>query len=351
MATSSLDAAIDRLYQLPLGEFIAARNAAAGEFGGDQAKTIRALQKPNGVAWALNQLYWAARPVYDRLVDAAAELRSAQADALMGRPADLRAAGDAHRVALQSAVREAAAILQRGGHAAPPDAIHALTAALEALPWPEPRGRLVRPPSPIGFAALAGLPTAARPASDEPRATSRQEEPDRPAAKPPGSASVIPFEKAARAKASLASVQEKPHERVREAERAREEAKRAKEESAQRKREEERRAREQHARDALDRARGDAEAAAGRLRASEARLGQAREAERAAQARKAEARRKLAEAEAAHAEAARAVTASESAEREARREAESSEAAARKAEQAWQRASSPHHSHTPRARS
>jgi hypothetical protein len=67
MADSAAE--IDRLYQLPLGEFTPARNALAKELGKTDAR-IKNLQKPNVPAWAVNQLYWRERPLYDRLIKA-----------------------------------------------------------------------------------------------------------------------------------------------------------------------------------------------------------------------------------------------------------------------------------------
>jgi hypothetical protein len=151
---------LDRLYQLPLDQFVQARNELARRAGHDAAPAVRALQKPSVLAWALNQLYWSRRDVFDRLVSAATDLRGAQAQVLLGRPADLRAAGERHRGALVAALREAAAFLETAGHAVTPDAMRDLTGALAALPWEERPGCLARPPAPSGFNLLAGLPVA-----------------------------------------------------------------------------------------------------------------------------------------------------------------------------------------------
>ena len=109
---SSLESSIDRLYQGPLAEFVSARTALAKTLaktpgGSDDAKRVKALQKPAAVAWAVNQVYWHARPVYDRLIKSGAALRTAQIAALGGRAADLRGAADVHRKALAAAVKEA----------------------------------------------------------------------------------------------------------------------------------------------------------------------------------------------------------------------------------------------------
>ena len=58
MASRRDDPALDRLFQLPLDEFTAARNTLAKASGADGA-AIRQLSKPPVAAWAVNQLYLA----------------------------------------------------------------------------------------------------------------------------------------------------------------------------------------------------------------------------------------------------------------------------------------------------
>ena len=70
-----IDDEIDRLYQLPASEFVAARNALAKQ-AGPGAATVKSLEKPNAPAWAVNQLYWTRRKTFDRLMDAATKLRA-----------------------------------------------------------------------------------------------------------------------------------------------------------------------------------------------------------------------------------------------------------------------------------
>src|SRR5437773_10087717 len=60
----ALESEVDRLYQLPLSEFTAARNALAKTLKGDEAARVRALAKPTVVPWAVNQLYWRDRKIY-----------------------------------------------------------------------------------------------------------------------------------------------------------------------------------------------------------------------------------------------------------------------------------------------
>ena len=68
MPERTFDAEIDRLYQLPLDEFTAARNALAKKAGADGA-SIRSLTKPPVAAWAVNQVYWRDRSTYDALIE------------------------------------------------------------------------------------------------------------------------------------------------------------------------------------------------------------------------------------------------------------------------------------------
>jgi hypothetical protein len=161
----SLDRQIDELYQLPLGEFTAARNALAKTLSGAERAHVKGLEKPTVVPWAINQLYWHDRPVYDRLTKSGAALRTAQIGALEGKKADVRKAGEAHRKALAEAVERATRLA--AGHDAKPGA-EPLARMLEALstsaaPPPHP-GRMTDVVQPAGFEALTGVtPTAPPP--------------------------------------------------------------------------------------------------------------------------------------------------------------------------------------------
>jgi hypothetical protein len=160
---ASLDSEIDALYHKPLDEFTSARNALAKTLAGDDAARVRKLAKPTVVPWSVNQLYWHARPVFDRLRTAGERLRSAQIAALKGKSADLRGAGEAQRRAVADAVQHASALAAKAG--SHPNADE-LTRTLEALSLaaelPEAPGRLTRPLQPAGFEALAGVPIRAQ---------------------------------------------------------------------------------------------------------------------------------------------------------------------------------------------
>jgi len=158
---------IDELYQLPLSEFTAGRNSLAtrlrksGKTG--NADEVRSLVKPSIPAWAVNQVYWKHRAVFDRLLGAGDRLRKAQSSTLAGKSADVRGALDAVREALSQLSRLAASELETAGHNASPGAMRAVTATLEALSaygtadHAPPAGRLVDEVDPPGFETLATL--------------------------------------------------------------------------------------------------------------------------------------------------------------------------------------------------
>ncbi len=159
---STLESKIDDLYCGALDEFTAARNALAKTLSGAEAARVRKLAKPSLVPWAVNQLYWRSRPTYDRLLTSGARLRKTQIDALEGRRADVRAAGEAHRAAIADAVKEASRLAAAAGVHPAPDA---LTRTIEALSLmreaSDPPGRLTEALQPAGFEALAGVPVRA----------------------------------------------------------------------------------------------------------------------------------------------------------------------------------------------
>jgi hypothetical protein len=163
----SLDGKIDDLYRQPLDAFVTARNALAKTLTGDETKRVRALVKPTVVPWAVNQVYWQARPTYDKLIKSGERLRAAQIASLEGRRgADVREAGDSHRTALADAVKAAERLAAAAGANPPADALMRTfeTLSLASEP-PEPPGRLTKPLQPSGFEALAGVTPAARPAT------------------------------------------------------------------------------------------------------------------------------------------------------------------------------------------
>jgi hypothetical protein len=155
---SALDAKIDDLYKLPLGEFTGARNALAKSLTKDEAKLVKALEKPTVVPWAVNQVYWRARSTYDRLMKSGEKLRTAQIAALEGRAADVRAAGEAHRRAIADAVAEGERLSAEAGAKPGADALARTFESLSlATAPPKAPGRLTDALQPAGFEALLGI--------------------------------------------------------------------------------------------------------------------------------------------------------------------------------------------------
>ena len=158
---------IDALFQLPLAEFTAARNALASRLkkAGDAegAERVKTLTKPSVPAWAVNQLYWKHRIPLDRLLDAGERFRKAQTAQLSGKSADIRAPLEARRAALADLSTRVAKILTDAGSAAAPDTMRRVTTTLEALstyagiPDTPQAGRLTDDVQPPGFEALAAL--------------------------------------------------------------------------------------------------------------------------------------------------------------------------------------------------
>ncbi len=171
MASRTLDAEIDRLYQLPLDEFTPARNALAKGAGGEAAR-VRALSKPPVAAWAVNQLYWRKTEGWNALLAAAENAHRVQRAVLAGRAGDVRAASKVHDDAVEKALRATLALLADAGQPATDQTKHAIGTTLRALPGDEPPGRLSRTLQPAGFGILTGLSVATgavRPANPAPR--------------------------------------------------------------------------------------------------------------------------------------------------------------------------------------
>lgn len=164
---SSFDDELDRLYRLPLGEFIQARNQLAAALkksgDGDAAKRVRELPKPSASAWAVNQLYWTAKTELDQLIAASENYRRAQKSALSGDASKLPDAERDRRRALEGATGRIRSILAESGQAASEPLMQRITTTLEAIasygsanPFPM-RGRLAEDVAPPGFAALSSL--------------------------------------------------------------------------------------------------------------------------------------------------------------------------------------------------
>lgn len=158
---------IDRLFQIPLDQFTAARNALSARLKkagrADEADQVRTLAKPQISAWAVNQLFWKHRRAFDKLIAAGERFRRAQAAQLAGKGDDLRAPLEARREALTELSKAAAGVLRAGGHNPSSDMLRRITTTLEAIatygahPGAPQAGRLVDDLDPPGFEALAAL--------------------------------------------------------------------------------------------------------------------------------------------------------------------------------------------------
>lgn len=161
---SAIDPHIDALYQQPLSEFTAARAALASSLKGEDARRIKQLKKPTTTPWAVNQVFWHARPVFDRVMKAGQARRRAQIAALEGRTADVRATSEAHRDAVSAAVARAADLLREiGGHPNQDELTRTFEALSLAPEPPESPGRLTQSLKPGGFEMLAGVAPVAKP--------------------------------------------------------------------------------------------------------------------------------------------------------------------------------------------
>lgn len=154
----TLESRIDELYKGRPDEFVTARNALAKTLTGDEARRVKALAKPTVAPWAVNQVYWHAREVYERLAKAGEKLRQAQLAALKGRAADVRGATVAHRQAIAEAVKAATRLASQDGARPDPEPLARMFEALSLQEQlPESHGRFTKPLQPQGFEALAGV--------------------------------------------------------------------------------------------------------------------------------------------------------------------------------------------------
>lgn len=171
---STIESRIDDLYRGPLGEFVSARKALASELAGDERRRVQELKKPTTVPWAANQVYWRARPEFDRLIKTGAALRKAQVAALKGRSADVREAVSVHREAVADVVAKAIALASGADVHPDRDALTQTFEALSLASSPEAPGRLTQPLRPGGFEMLAGV----APAQIAPRQSGTPRDPD-----------------------------------------------------------------------------------------------------------------------------------------------------------------------------
>jgi hypothetical protein len=155
---------VDRLYELPLGEFTAARNALAKELGDAE---VRTLKKPSVAAWAVNQLARRREVDMRRLTRAGEALETAQREAVGG--GDTKAFEKARRderEAVRKLRSEAAELLRADDHPASDANLERIATTLHAGAATEEgrtalrEGRLSAELEPRGFEAFAGVTPA-----------------------------------------------------------------------------------------------------------------------------------------------------------------------------------------------
>jgi hypothetical protein len=177
---------VDRLYELPLEEFTAARNELAKRLGDT---SIKELKKPTVAAWAVNQLARRREVDVRRLLRAGEQLEQAQKDAVEGGDQQaFERAREAARDALRRLRSQAADVLQAGGHPATDATLERVARTLHAGSGTEEgrallrEGHLSEELEPQGFGALAGVkpavPRAKKKAPDKSRARKAREEAD-----------------------------------------------------------------------------------------------------------------------------------------------------------------------------
>jgi hypothetical protein len=151
MALAYADA-LAALYRSSQELFVGERKRLAAELkaGGDKEGAARfgKLARPTLSAWAVNQLWWQARPLFEELLSSSERLRHGD-----------RSAGSTHRDALTALRTRAAALLAEGGHAATDATLRRVTTTLSALAAaggfePEAPGALSADRDPPGFEAM-----------------------------------------------------------------------------------------------------------------------------------------------------------------------------------------------------
>ena len=156
---------LDRLYELPLGEFTAARDEAATRLraGGQRelADEVKSLRKPTLPVWLANRLAHERELDVKRLLNAGEALAASQAGGSADEFAEARHEEQHALERLAAAARELAE-REGAGAAAVERAVQTLRAASLTAEGRDllGRGRLTKELEPPGFDALSGLPPA-----------------------------------------------------------------------------------------------------------------------------------------------------------------------------------------------
>jgi hypothetical protein len=161
--TDPLDAELDRLFRLPPGEMVEARNALADGLrrAGDKAGAarVKAIKRPVPVAWAINQVRFEQPALLERARVVTDELR--ELHAMAGVDAKrLAAAALQQRAALQAVVDAALRAGRNAGmsdNALQPRKVFTTVQAWLAGKGEEAPGRMTQELEASGFDAFAGM--------------------------------------------------------------------------------------------------------------------------------------------------------------------------------------------------
>lgn len=180
-----LDAEIDRLYGLPLDEFVRERDELARSLGReghrDEAARVKALRKPTVGAWALNQAVRRRRVETDALLATGRRLRAAHEDLMSGGdPAVLRETMEEERSLTTALADCAEAIASETGKSGPAlrDRVRATlhAAAVEDEVREElSAGRFVREREAVGLGLVESPGGSTTAPAKRPAARSRRE--------------------------------------------------------------------------------------------------------------------------------------------------------------------------------
>jgi hypothetical protein len=234
-----VDEEIDRLYGLPLEEFVPERDALAkrlrGEKRRDEADAVKALRKPSVAAWAVNQALRSNPAEQRALLKAGDALRRAQEKLVAGRgdAAAVREASEGERQAVGALLTAARGLAREKGFLSEPvlnrvrETLHAAATDDEARTEIE-AARVSREHRP---AAFGGLEAPAAP----PKQPRRKPAPDRKAEERERKEQERARRQQAQAELKAARAEEREAaQRRREAERALEAAEKAERKAAER---------------------------------------------------------------------------------------------------------------------
>jgi hypothetical protein len=191
VASTATDEEIDRLYGLPLEEFVPERDALAKRLRAskrrEDADAVKDLRKPSVAAWAVNQALRANAAEKRALLDAGDALRRAQEDLVAGRgdAAAVREASEAERKAVGALLTAARGLAREKGFLTEPvldrvrETLHAAATDDGARAEVE-AARVARERRPAAFGGLEGVAAPAkRPRKNTPAPDRKAEERER----------------------------------------------------------------------------------------------------------------------------------------------------------------------------